>query len=191
MLMDILGMAALAFLVVWLLYVVFVSRTKPDASPLDAMERTFVDLTHEELQELFIKLNHGITENESYKITWSAEDRERYFKHHQALKADYEDEFKGRTLKPVPVNEQNEFTLPKFAEYLLYFLPKKERDPLLGDLEEEYHEVYPKFGRRKARIWYYGQVVQSFWPLIVRCIRKLVALGVVGWLGNVIRRLIP
>lgn len=77
---------------------------------------------------------------------------------------------------------------PKFAEYLLYFLPKKEREPLLGDLEEEYREVYKKFGKGKAKFWYYCQVAMSFWPYIARAVKKLVGLGVVGWAGSVIRR---
>jgi hypothetical protein len=86
---------------------------------------------------------------------------------------------------------QKDSSLPRFAEYLLYFLPKKDREPLLGDLEEEYYEVYKKFGKRKAHIWYYSQVAQSFWPLIIHCIKKLSAWGLMGWLGSMIRRLIP
>jgi hypothetical protein len=78
---------------------------------------------------------------------------------------------------------------PKFGEYLLYlFLRKHERDPLLGDLEEEYREVYAKFGRRKAQFWYYAQVVRSLAPLSKRAIQSLVKWGIVAWVGDVIRR---
>jgi hypothetical protein len=94
--------------------------------------------------------------------------------------------------RPKPTTDQVERTNdqrpPKFAEYLLYFLPKKDREPLLGDLEEEYREIYEKFGRRKAAFWYYCQVMMSFLPYIVRGIKQLVGLGVVGWAGNAIRR---
>lgn len=79
---------------------------------------------------------------------------------------------------------------PKFAEYLLYFLPKKNREPLLGDLEEEYHDIYARFGKSKAEFWYWGQVVRSFWPLITNALKQIVRWGVLGWVGDVIRRYI-
>jgi hypothetical protein len=78
----------------------------------------------------------------------------------------------------------------RFAEYLLYFLPKTTREPLLGDLEEEYREIYARFGKRKATIWYYVQVLYSYWPLLCRAGKKLIKWGVLGWVGDAVRRLI-
>lgn len=89
-----------------------------------------------------------------------------------------------------PVKLIDDQHVPKFAEYLLHFLPKKDREQLLGDLEEEYRGIYKKFGRRKATFWYYCQVVMSFWPYIAHTIMKLLGWGVVGWVGSAIRRLI-
>ena len=77
---------------------------------------------------------------------------------------------------------------PQFGEYILYlFLLKKDRDNVLGDLQEEYSEVLLKFGRTKAKIWYYKQVYTSIWPLLRRALLKWTAL--IG-IGEWIRRLI-
>jgi hypothetical protein len=76
---------------------------------------------------------------------------------------------------------------PKLGQYLLYLLlSKKDREYLIGDLDEEYLEVLAKFGRRWADIWYYKQVVASAWPLI----RKAAGLGLLASLGAWIRRFI-
>lgn len=74
----------------------------------------------------------------------------------------------------------NNRQFPKFTKYLLYFLPKKDREPLLGDLKEEYREIYEKFGKRKARFWYYCQIAMSFWLYMACAIKKLFGLGAVS-----------
>jgi hypothetical protein len=67
---------------------------------------------------------------------------------------------------------------PKFAQYLLYlFMKKKERDGLLGDLQQEYVEVLANFGHWRAKVWYYKQVFSSLRPLIARGIVKLTAIA--------------
>lgn len=74
---------------------------------------------------------------------------------------------------------------PKVGQYLLYlFLSKKDREYLIGDLDEEYLEVRAKFGRRWADIWYYKQVATSTWPMM----RKAVRWGVLASIGAWIRR---
>ena len=80
---------------------------------------------------------------------------------------------------------------PDFATYLLWYLPRKDRDAVMGDLEEEFHIVHKRFGRRKAVVWYYFQVLASFWPYAVSAVKKLVTWGLVGWVGQAIRRFIP
>jgi hypothetical protein len=87
--------------------------------------------------------------------------------------------------------EPNNRHPPMFAEYLLYLLlPKKEREPLLGDLEEEYHDIYRRFGCQHARFWYCWQVGASLWPLVTRAVKKLIKWGVLGWVGDLLRRVI-
>jgi len=80
---------------------------------------------------------------------------------------------------------------PKFAEFLLYiFLPKQRRDNLLGDLEEEYYDVCHRFGNIRAQIFYYSQVARSLWPLFASLIQKGLKWGILGWIGETIRRFI-
>lgn len=75
---------------------------------------------------------------------------------------------------------------PKFGEYLLYFfLSKPNRINLLGDLEEEFGEVYKKFGRWPAKLFYYKNVACSFAPLIWR---RLAKWGTIAWIGDWLRR---
>lgn len=68
---------------------------------------------------------------------------------------------------------------PSNAVYLLYlFLPKKNRVALLGDLEEEYKEVYARFGAKSANIWFWKQVLTSLWPLFsVWCKKPLTSVS--------------
>jgi hypothetical protein len=76
---------------------------------------------------------------------------------------------------------------PKFGEYLIYlFISRNIRDNLLGDLQEEFLEVYGKFEERKARIWYYNQVLKSLYPLIRRFIIKWGLIGLIGkWVSKI------
>ncbi|MCD2453785.1 permease prefix domain 2-containing transporter [Methylicorpusculum oleiharenae] len=63
---------------------------------------------------------------------------------------------------------------PQLAEYLLYlFIPKSNRDAILGDLEEDYRTVYQKFGSKLALMFYWWQVVTSIWPLVSASVEKL------------------
>ena len=52
---------------------------------------------------------------------------------------------------------------PKRAEMLLHFgLPKRDRECMIGDLEEEYRTVIlPKYGAGVAARWYWWQAVRS------------------------------
>ena len=52
---------------------------------------------------------------------------------------------------------------PKRAEMLLHLgLPKRDRECMIGDLEEEYRRVIlPKYGARVAVRWYWWQAVRS------------------------------
>ncbi|MBA3947830.1 MAG: hypothetical protein H0X37_25165 [Herpetosiphonaceae bacterium] len=79
---------------------------------------------------------------------------------------------------------------PQFAKYLLYFIPKKDRDPIIGDLHEEYVPLYQQCGKKRAQIWYWSMVIRSFWPLVSTILQKLIKWGVFGWLGKLLRHLI-
>lgn len=79
---------------------------------------------------------------------------------------------------------------PQFGEYLLYFLPKQKRESLIGDLEEEYHDVLERQGTRRAWFWYYGQVCMSFLPLLIAVIGRIVRWGIFAWIGDLVRHIL-
>lgn len=62
---------------------------------------------------------------------------------------------------------------PGVAEKFLWLLPKHIRDPLLGDLEENYPIACQKFGCRYARFWYWWQVLTSIGLSIARAFVKM------------------
>lgn len=63
---------------------------------------------------------------------------------------------------------------PAAAKFLLLLIPKKNREGLLGDLEEEYHTiVLPEYGLWAARRWYWWQVCISIGPLIWAKVKRL------------------
>jgi hypothetical protein len=73
---------------------------------------------------------------------------------------------------------QDLVTPPKLAEYLIYlFFPRKDREAILGDLEEDFHEVHKKFGLRQARLQYWAQVFRSLWPIIRALIANIIVLS--------------
>lgn len=75
---------------------------------------------------------------------------------------------------------------PRAAKFMLLLIPKKYRENIVGDLEEEYRtQVLPEFGPRKAAIWYWTQVLCSLLPLAWSQIKRIAGLAAV-W--NLIRR---
>lgn len=84
----------------------------------------------------------------------------------------------------------NPLAPPQLAEYLLWYLPKESRENIIGDLEGEFRIAVDRFGRRKAIAWYYYQVGASFWPVMARKAEKLLKWGVLGWIGDLIHRVI-
>ncbi len=75
-------------------------------------------------------------------------------------------QFNNRTSRgdaSTPQIDSNRNTPPNRAEMLLHFaLPKRDRECMIGDLEEEYRRVIlPKYGARVAARWYWWQAVRS------------------------------
>jgi len=78
--------------------------------------------------------------------------------------------------------------LPFNAEYVLYLvLRRDERELVIGDLMEDYVRLLKQFGKRRADIWLYKQIVGSVLPLLRRTVLKV---GALVWLGRILRRLI-
>jgi len=90
----------------------------------------------------------------------------------------------GSETTTVPVAARPPFN----AEYLLHILlPSEEREFVIGDLIEEYSQVFERFGKRRADTWFYKQVAGSLLPLLRRTILRI---GALVWLGRILRRLI-
>jgi hypothetical protein len=53
--------------------------------------------------------------------------------------------------------------LPLSASFVLaVFLSKADRETIPGDLDEEFETtILPKFGSRRARFWYWAQVIRT------------------------------
>lgn len=75
----------------------------------------------------------------------------------------------GRALQPTVEGTPS----PRVARFALLLIPKKNREHLIGDIEEEYQTiVLPEHGKAWARFWYWEQTVISLgfsvWPFVKR-----------------------
>jgi len=76
-------------------------------------------------------------------------------------------------------------TPPKMATLLILLIPKKNREHVLGDLDEEYRTILvPRYGRRTAKAWYWWHVAISIGPLLSAQIKRAAA---IAWLWMHVR----
>jgi hypothetical protein len=69
---------------------------------------------------------------------------------------------------------------PRFPKFLLLLIPKKNREYVIGDLEEEFHTILvPEYGYRTARCWYWAQVLAAFLPIVWDQLKRASGLAVV------------
>lgn len=74
---------------------------------------------------------------------------------------------------------------PTSAEFIArLFIPRKNRDSILGDLEEDYHKHVEKLGERRAKLIYWADVVRSVWPFVSAFVLKLIKLLYNGFVSN-------
>ena len=72
---------------------------------------------------------------------------------------------------------------PQSAELLLHLMPKRDREYILGDLEEDFRtDFLPKFGPEKARRLYWWHAVRSVLAVVLGRVRWLIRVAAVGWL---------
>jgi hypothetical protein len=74
---------------------------------------------------------------------------------------------------------------PRFAQFTLLLIPKRSREHLIGDLEEEFRTiVLPQYGRFLARCWYFEQVAIAIgcyaWPTIKKILGLSFILKLIG-----------
>lgn len=71
---------------------------------------------------------------------------------------------------------------PAVAEFILrLLLSGDDVDAITGDLTESYVKRYERSGEGRARVWFYGQVTLSMWPLLRHVISR-------RWLRGIIRQ---
>lgn len=78
---------------------------------------------------------------------------------------------------------------PKGTELLLsLLLPKRQDDPLLGDLTEEFGEMKEAHGSLYARWWYRLQATMTIWSMaekgVIKLVERLVDRGVANKVDN-------
>lgn len=90
------------------------------------------------------------------------------------------------------VFKENNSRIPKIAERMLLHLPTsiENREWIIGDLKEEFDNIYKKFGQKIANKWCYQQVIGSFWSLLVEKLQTRIELSVVGRAAAMLRRFI-
>ncbi|MGA3351220.1 MAG: hypothetical protein ABSC33_19500 [Candidatus Sulfotelmatobacter sp.] len=67
---------------------------------------------------------------------------------------------------------------PKAAKFILLLVPKRNREHVVGDLEEEFYTVVvPEYGLRRAQMWYRWHVIIAIAPFLWAKIKR--ALGLV------------
>ena len=72
---------------------------------------------------------------------------------------------------------------PQSAELLLHLMPERDREYILGDLEEDFRtDFLPKFGPEKARRLYWWHAVRSVLAVVLGRVRWLIRVAAVGWL---------
>ena len=74
---------------------------------------------------------------------------------------------------------------PKAAKFILLLVPRRHREHLIGDLEEEYSTiVLPEYGTKKAQRWYWWHVAITVGPVMWAQIRRVAAMA---WLWKHLR----
>jgi hypothetical protein len=67
--------------------------------------------------------------------------------------------------------------VPSTARFLLLLIPRKYRENLVGDLEEEFATiVFPQYGPRRAQLWYWEQVFAGLAPIAWAQVKRLAVL---------------
>jgi len=74
---------------------------------------------------------------------------------------------------------------PKVGKFILLLIPRRHREHLIGDLEEEYTAIVPpEYGRQRAQFWHWRQVVMSIAPLLWAQLKRIAG---ITWLLRRVR----
>src|SRR5262249_5332073 len=79
---------------------------------------------------------------------------------------------------------------PAIAEFgLCFFLAKKQREAVPGDLAEQYRQMHERFGKNAASAIYVKDALLSLLPLFTGNFTRLLKWASIGWIGDCLRRL--
>lgn len=83
-------------------------------------------------------------------------------------------------LSPVERTGEPVSAPPKAATFILLLIPKRHREYLIGDMEEEYARiVLPQYGSARAKLWYWWHVVISIWPFLWVFVKRIVTIAAI------------
>jgi hypothetical protein len=90
-----------------------------------------------------------------------------------------------RTAKANPPRALGPDHPPQLAEFILFLIPKRSREYLIGDLEEEYRtKMLPEFGSFRANILYWEQtmvaIICYLWPVLKRLLGLVAVWKLIG-----------
>ena len=135
-----------------------------------------IDALHKELSDLI----EDLSEEELNALKWATTNRATFKRRPSNTAGNLKAHVKvtigaEATLTVLRKGSDGQQVPPKAPEYLLYlFLTRDNRKAMFGDLEEEFRtEILTRFGARRARLWFWWQVVRSVWPSVSGSISKL------------------
>jgi hypothetical protein len=135
------------------------NTTSTPTASIFARVSSVSDISEEDLEEL----RKGLSEGERIEMAQHALD----LKH--ALIEEYISDLNVKLAQAEP---------PRAAELLIRaVIPKRNREALLGDLDEIFGEDCASFGARRARLRYWGNVLSSLRPLAWSIFKKIRALA--------------
>lgn len=69
---------------------------------------------------------------------------------------------------------------PRVAQFALLLIPKRNREHLIGDMEEEYRTIaLPQYGLFWARFWYWEQTAIAVGRYLLPAIKRILGFAVI------------
>lgn len=79
---------------------------------------------------------------------------------------------------------------PLNAEFLLWLLlPREGREAAIGDTNEKFEMMIERFSSRRAKLWYWGEVARSAWPIVSYLGERFLKWTFLGSVADWVRRI--
>jgi hypothetical protein len=97
--------------------------------------------------------------------------------------------YRNHKVKQASVSASKSSPHPRNAEFFLWlFLPREGREAAIGDTNEKFEVMLERFGLRRAKLWYWGEVARSAWPLVSYIGERLLKWTFLGSVADWVRR---